>query len=402
MTMRGALRSAVQSARSSPAFALYLAALALLAFKWLSPVSWLYTRAGWSDVFVALAAVAWVLERSRTRSWPRLRAVHALLAAYLALGALSALFASDSLKVGAQNLLLMAELVVLAVLTSEHAVRRERLNAIAVVVMLTSLVTAVLAVVGLGLFYVDVHTSLLGSYGDDLQASDRYARIAAGFYSSQLLGSFCIFASAVVAREDSDLPRTARRLTQAALAVTVVLSFSRAILGFVAAAAIRAGASRASRRARALALAVVLGCVGLMATLTVGHLHVDAGRPWNATYELGGYGGRLETVRTALHTAAEHPVLGAGPGSLPGTDRGHPAQAHLTPLSVAATIGFPALAVLVLFVVTLWRRRKRPTDVAIWSGLAGLGVDGLGQETSHFRHVWVMLGLADASRDEAT
>ena len=30
--------------------------------------------------------------------------------------------------------------------------------------------------------------------------------------------------------------------------------------------------------------------------------------------------------------------------------------------------------------------------------LIGLGIDGIGQDIDHFRHVWVMLGLADADR----
>jgi hypothetical protein len=33
--------------------------------------------------------------------------------------------------------------------------------------------------------------------------------------------------------------------------------------------------------------------------------------------------------------------------------------------------------------------------------LAGIGLDGLGQDAEDFRHVWVALGLADASRREA-
>ena len=61
-------------------------------------------------------------------------------------------------------------------------------------------------------------------------------------------------------------------------------------------------------------------------------------------------------------------------------------------------MGLPALAMLVGLIVALWRGRRRPTDVAIWSGLAGLGVDAIGQDVEHFRHVWIMLGLADADR----
>ena len=44
----------------------------------------------------------------------------------------------------------------------------------------------------------------------------------------------------------------------------------------------------------------------------------------------------------------------------------------------------------------MWRGRVRPTDLAIWGGLAGLAVDGLTQDIEEFRHVWVMLGLAMA------
>jgi hypothetical protein len=31
--------------------------------------------------------------------------------------------------------------------------------------------------------------------------------------------------------------------------------------------------------------------------------------------------------------------------------------------------------------------------------MAGLGLDGLGQDVEDFRHVWVALGLADDGRD---
>jgi hypothetical protein len=65
---------------------------------------------------------------------------------------------------------------------------------------------------------------------------------------------------------------------------------------------------------------------------------------------------------------------------------------------VAATLGIPAVGLLTLLVVVLWRGRRRPTPKATWSGLAGLGIDGLGQDIEHFRHLWVLLGIADAER----
>jgi hypothetical protein len=40
----------------------------------------------------------------------------------------------------------------------------------------------------------------------------------------------------------------------------------------------------------------------------------------------------------------------------------------------------------------------RATDTASWSGLAGLGMDALGQDIERFRHAWLTIGFADASR----
>jgi hypothetical protein len=70
----------------------------------------------------------------------------------------------------------------------------------------------------------------------------------------------------------------------------------------------------------------------------------------------------------------------------------------LTPLNIAATMGIPAVAALAFLLIALWRNRRRPTPIATWSGLAGLGLDGLTLDVDHFRHVWVLLGLADADR----
>ena len=111
----------------------------------------------------------------------------------------------------------MFELAVLALLTSEFASERRGLRAIVVVIAGVSLVTAALAALGLALFYAGEHTSLIGAYGEQFVASDSYARVAAGFNSPALLASFCIFASAVVAREDSPLPARITTATQVAL-----------------------------------------------------------------------------------------------------------------------------------------------------------------------------------------
>jgi hypothetical protein len=63
-------------------------------------------------------------------------------------------------------------------------------------------------------------------------------------------------------------------------------------------------------------------------------------------------------------------------------------------------MGLPALAALAFLVVVLWSERRRPTSIETWSGLLALAIDGLAQDIEHFRHVWVMLGLADAERKD--
>jgi hypothetical protein len=393
----GSVREVLRQARTQPAYGLYLLALAALGFKWLSPISSVQEHGGWSDVLVAAAALAWLIDRVRTGTFPRPRAFHFLLLAFVALTLISALFAEDH-ATAARNVLLATELAVLAFLSSEFASARERLNGMVFVVAALALLTGVLAVTGLGLFYLDVHTSLLSGYGD-LAASDRYARVAAGFESAPLLASFCIFASAIVAQEGTPLPRWLRLLTQIVLSLLVIATLSRGVIAFFTAMAIRNAAGRpASVLAKRLAVGAVFGAVLLMASLTVGRLHIDPSRPSTASYEIRDPGPRRQTLVSGFETLADHPLVGKGPGSLVAESSGQPFRAHFTPLDVAATTGVPALLALTAIVVVLWRDRRRPTPVATWSGLLGLGIDGLGQDIEHFRHVWVLLGVADAQR----
>jgi hypothetical protein len=394
------IREALRAARERPALALYLLALAALGFKWLSPLSGLYERAGWTDLLVAAAALAWVAERARARRFPKLRLFHLALALWIAAALVSLAFA-DAKGTGARNVLLLLELAVLAVLTSEFASERRGLQAIVVVIAGVSLVTAALAALGLALFYAGESTSLIGGYGEQFIESDNYARVTGGFASPPLLASFCIFASAVVAREDSPLPAGVTKLTQLALSATVLLTFSRGAIPFFAAMGIRAAFRRRDEvAARRMAVALVAVAVAVLAVLSVGRLHLDPTRPSTITYEVPDPGNRREAFDTGLDTLADHPLTGKGPGTYVSLNRGSPFRAHFTPLNVAATMGLPALAALTFLVVVLWRERRRPTSIATWSGLIGLAVDGLAQDIEHFRHVWVMVGLADAERKD--
>ncbi len=387
-----AARFLVETARESPAFALFLAALATLPFRWLSPLGSVYERAGWVDVFIAGAVVLWLAERAeawRAGERPRPRPWHWALAAYVLLAFISAAFSDD--RSGAlTNALLTAELALVAVLTADFAADMRRRAAIAIVVLAGALITAALAAVGLTLFYAGVRTGLLGGYGD-LVASDFYARVSAGFHSPPLLASYCIFASAVVAMRGNGLSAPWRHSAQVALAAVVISTFSRAVIGFFAALLTRLAAEQRVRSLRIAAAGAVVGATVAMAMLTIEPTSLAGG----IARERFGY--RHDSVSSSWRTLGDHPIVGIGPGELPGIGRGVPVRAHLTPLNIAATLGIPALVALILTVALVWRERLRPTDVALWAGLLGLAIDGLGQDIDHFRHAWVLLGLAAAT-----
>ncbi len=372
---------------------LYLATLALLPWGALVRFPWLHENAQWSDVVFALAAVAWAAGLVASRRLPRPRAVHAGLALYLGWAAVSLLAASPRAAAGPAKLLGVAMLVALFVVTSDMMGRPGMPSAVGRTLAVTSLLTAVAAAVGVALSYFGKITPLVGTCGDLLPGP--LSRAQAGFPHPNLLASWCVFASGALAREDAGLSRSWRRLAQAALAITVVLTTSRAILAFALAAAIR-GATTPFRRRFAGALAAAL--LVAIAALTLVNVTFNPLRPWDPRLREGP-SVRLQSVTTSFQTLLAHPVLGTGPGTSPGRRGLLPFDAHLTPLNVAATLGLPALGGLVFAALALWRVRSRPTDLATWGMLAGLALDGLGQDVEDFRHVWVALGLADAGRE---
>jgi hypothetical protein len=374
---------------------LYLATLALLPWAALVPFPWLHENALWTDVLFLLATLFWAAALLREGRLPRVRPVHLALAAYLGWGLLSLAAASPRPAAGHAKLLGMAMLAALLVVTSDTMGRPGMPAAVGRTIAATSLVAALAAAVGVALSAFGKITPLVGTCGDLLPGP--LSRAQAGFPHPNLLASYCVFAFGAVEREDAGLSPAWRRVVRVALGATVLLTTSRAILGFALAAAVRR-ATTPGRRRFAAALAAVL--VLAMVALTVVHVTFSPLRPWEARV-LPGPSSRLESARTSLATLAEHPLLGSGPGTSPGRRGGLPMDAHLTPLNVAATMGLPALVALALLVLALWRARARPADLATWGMLAGIGLDGLGQDVEDFRHVWVGLGLADASRHDA-
>jgi hypothetical protein len=354
-----------------------------------------HEHAQWSDVFFAAAALAWAWDCVRSRRWPRLRAWHVFLALYLGTAVVSDLAAPPAEKAG-WKLLGLAELCALAFVTEDMAERPGVARPIAWVTAATTLAVAAAALAGLTLFYAGVHTRLVGTYGD-LVPSTLYARVQAGLYHPNLLASYCIFAAAVIARRDARLPLWLARLTGAALWLTVTFTFSRAFLGFTAAAAIRAAHTR---RQCLAAAAYVAACAAMLVLLTVATLTLDPSRVWTADLNTTEPAPRWQTMTSSLRTLSDSPLLGCGSGVPPGLDQGHPVNAHLTLLGIAATLGLPALAAFVGIVLSLWRGRGHPLDTATWSGLVGLGLDSLASDIQNFRHLWVLFGLAAAPPEQ--
>lgn len=319
-----------------------------------------------------------------------------LLATFVALAGLSWLFAPAGYGGTFGDFVGAGELAVLAYLTSRFAADRWAFGLIVRVVTVTSLLVVGAAILGLVLFYANVETELMSGYGG-LDTSDAYARVQAAMEHPAALGSYCIFASAVIAQGAEVLPRRLRQAAQAALALTVLLTFSRAIIGFVLAALTRI-ADTPRRRALVAAAAVV--CIAVMA---MGTFADTPNGPFSLRVSTEHPPPRSKELTSSIETAADHPLLGTGPGSFPGLEPGiGRRQAHDTPVGIAATLGIPALLVLIAFLAVIWRDRSRPTNRATWGGLAGLGVDGLGQDIEHFRHVWVLIGLAWAQSRSTT
>lgn len=376
--------------------ALYLTALALLPWSWLPPFPLPMQHAQWSDAVFAAAVLAWVVDRWQSCQWPRWGWLHIAVGGYVGAAALSLLLATPDWQFGAWKLLGLCELGLLTVITADLAARPNIVPRIGRVIAVTALLSSAAALLGMVLFYAGVPTRLIGTYGDLLPSSS-YARAEAGTYHPNLLASFCIFAMAVVARPASALPGWLRRVAQAAIGLAALLTFSRGMLAVGLAALI----ARAHTRARQVLVACYATiCVAVLVSLTIWNIKLDPAHPLAARFA-SEPASRWQTITSSWRTLIRHPFWGSGLQVPPGRYRGVPFDAHLTPLNIAATMGVPALVAFLAIPIILWRRRARPTDWALWGGLAGLALDALAQDIEDFRHVWALFGLAAADSGQS-
>ena len=207
-----------------------------------------------------------------------------------------------------------------------------------------------------------------------------------------------VIAPGITASSDAALPPRLQIGAQISLGLLCAATLSRGLIGFMFAVLLRWSAAMTGRRRWVIPTVAAVVGLGVIAALTVGRLHLNPVQPATISYAVPDPGNRREAFVTSLKTLEHHPLFGIGPGALPGVNAGA-FRAHFTPLNVASTVGLPALAALIAMFVLLWRGRRRPTDVALWSALAGIGINGLAQDVDHFRHVWVLLGLLGTSGD---
>jgi hypothetical protein len=389
--LQGADRRPLPGCRLSRATRiLYLATLAFIRGRRSCPSPWIHENARWSDELFALATLGWALGLSSSagcraaRGARRPRALRRLGGGLARDGVASPPErAGEAPRPGDAR----RAFVVTSDLAGRRHARGDRQDDRRHLAR-----TALAALAGVVLSGFGIITPLVGTCGDLLPGP--LSRAQAGFPHPNLLANFCVFAYGVVAREDSGLSRRWRRLSIARVAIAVVLTTSRAILAFGLAAAIR-HATTPARRRFASGLAAVL--VAAMLGLTLVNVTFQPLRPWDLR-SAPGPSVRLQTATSSLATLAAHPLFGSGLGSSPGRRGSLAFDAHFTPLNVAASLGLPALAGLTFLVYCLCASARGPTDLALWGMLAGIGLDGLGQDVEDFRHVWVALGLADAAR----
>ena len=203
---RGALQAAdrrdVRRVTQRLARGLFLASLFLLPWGALLPLAALHEHAQWSDAVFALATAAWAASLALERRLPRLRLVHAALALYVGWACLSWLAAAPRAGSGPAKLArprdagrpVRAHLghdAAAGDAGGDRAHRSPRRPCSA----------AAAAVAGVALALAGRTTPLVGPCGDLLPGP--LSRAQAGFPHPNLLASFCVFASAAVAREDA-------------------------------------------------------------------------------------------------------------------------------------------------------------------------------------------------------
>jgi hypothetical protein len=368
-----------------------LVGLALLPWPRLTAIPGL-TRAQWADgaFLVAMVAALPALRRHRSRLDPRW-AVWAL-GAYLAWSALS-LAVTDDLGEGLRLLGVRVFTAALFALFLHVIDDVDLQRWVARVVAANALVIGVAAAGAFLLFRAGHPTAFIGSYGT-LQPSSEYARIQVGTRNPNWLASYSLFSLAVVLAFRDRLPAWLWKAAAMGSVIALLATLSKTV---VAAPIILVTlAVRGRRRGWVMALTVVAASAVLVAASTW-QVRVDPHEPWR--WSFGGRPERADLILTSAKDIVRHPLFGSGLGDLLQVDAASPPKRpHLTLLDIAGSSGVPALACLALFGAGCWIGRRRPANVVLWGGVAALMVDGLRQDVTNLRHVWIAAAMAVAVR----
>jgi O-antigen ligase len=380
--------------------AAYALGVALLSLSGAWGTDVLGPRLQLSDVAFAVAALGFVVELARGRLRLHWVPADAALAAYVACAALSTLLSATPRPVKLLGLLLLATIYVLPRYVPREVLARGWLGG--------AVFAGVVGLVGIVLFYagwrVRPGNPFVAAYGS-IPVGD-YPRIVGFFGNPNMYCSYLACALAAVAWRR---PRGSVAMA-ALLLMNALFTLSVAVGGIALGAAVWwRGRGRKLLLAGASLAAAALLALTLVQLVPRGSGDVNVG-PWDVRLAEGG---RIDIWRGALATAARHPVVGQGYGTLVGqatnpratvsmekwgtaamTDTAPTAvEAHDVWLNVLGQTGVLGLAAFALFVGLVTRASRR--DAALLAGVvAALLYHGLFAAIEDARHLWLLLGVA--------
>lgn len=229
---------------------------------------------------------------------------------------------------------------------------------------------------------------------------DSALRARATFANPNVAGHF--LATALIGMQALPLPRWLRRTVTVLVLVALARtsSFGALLQVTVGALAMTSGRVRAAVRGQPqllVATAVAAVVVGALAWQLVPDLLPERSETSGLSSSRleRSAGGRFDTWGEGVALLGRHP-FGVGPGSTNGLQLlEHEQELHNEPLAYLVERGPLAFAGFVLLGVALWR--LAPRSGVARALLLGFAVSSLVRETSHYRHLWVVLALAIVS-----
>jgi O-antigen ligase len=359
------------------AFALLVVATVLLPFQWWPPMP--YGNMQLSDIIVLAAFIQFLFAK------PKLPAVSSTLTllVFTAGVSLSAYLHGGYIKlVGHMELVALCWMVCSTDTTGARELRRA--------IVVGSPIAAISAMAGVVLFYIGVQTELLNPYGGLLPGD--YPRVRGLMFHANLLAPFLATGFLLLWYEPELLRKWGMRwMVLAIVAIALIFTFSRTIVALV----IVFSGSELLRRRVTCGAYVLWGILagGMLAGLFVSVVYDVRLDPlhWWEIQVINGDGIRWIIWQDALETIRISPLFGIGPG--------HPVAngwwAHNTWLNLWAGLGLlPLFTFAVLFLQSTIKALRLPLMGVTCALAVGL-IDSFSVDIEDFRHVWLLMGLAN-------